>query len=180
MKLLGTFTYLLWLIALVACVAAPTRLNAAEATREQIQAAYLYHFLQFVDWPANAPAGSATYSVCVLGDERLARVLEASVEGKSIAGRPVTAHQLTDVREARTCHLLFLTGRRQTVESELKDLKTGPILTASDVPGLQKDGTVVTFLFNGNHMQFDINVENAKRRGISISSRLLQLARRPK
>jgi YfiR/HmsC-like len=157
--------------------AAATLSYGAEATREQIQAAYLYRFLDFVEWPSTAPVESAAFCICVLGDERLTRALESSVDGKSILGRRVVARQLTDVREAKPCHLLFLTGRRQTVAAQVLVLQKEPVLTVSDVPGFQNDGGMVTFYFKGDRMQFDNNVENAKRQGILISSRLIQLSR---
>ena len=152
----------------------------AEATREQIQAAYLYRFLDFVEWPSTAPAGVATFCLCVIGDDRLAKTLESSVSGKSISGRPIVVRQLTDVRQARQCHLLFLTGRRQTVAAQVSELQSEPVLTASDVPGFQNEGGMVAFYFKGDRMQFEINVENAKKQGISISSRLVQLSRNSK
>jgi hypothetical protein len=160
--------------------AAATWAYGAEAAREQIQAAYLYRFLNFVDWPPAAPAGSATFCICVLGDERLTRALESLVDGKPISGRQVIVRQLTDVHQAKPCHLLFLTGHRQTVATQVSELQQEPILTASDVPGFQNDGGMVAFYFKGDRMLFDINVENAKRQGISISSRLIQLSRSSK
>lgn len=170
-----------WLLLLTGhfLFVAPIVSNAAEATREQIQAAYLYRFLEFVEWPAGSAAGSNTYSLCVVGDERLAHALEISVEGKSIEGRSITVHQLTRLHQARACHVVFLTGRRQTVLAQLAELQSEPILTASDVPGLEGGGNIVTFYFKDNRMQFEISAENAKRRGITISSHLLQLSRPP-
>jgi hypothetical protein len=102
------------------------------------------------------------------------------VDGKPISGRQVIVRQLTDVHQAKPCHLLFLTGHRQTVATQVSELQQEPILTASDVSGFQNDGGMVAFYFKGDRMLFDINVENAKRQGISISSRLIQLSRSSK
>lgn len=150
---------------------------AAEATREKIQAAYLYRFMEFIEFPADAPAGSAKFCLCVMGDERLSESLATSVEGKSIAGRPVEVRSPASTKDARTCHLLFLTGRKPAIARQLQELKEEPILTVSDIPEAQEEGGVVTFNLKGNQMHFDINVENAKKRRLLISSRLLQLSR---
>lgn len=152
--------------------------SGAEATREQIQAAYLYRFLDFVEWPPTAQAGVGTFCLCVMGDDRLARTLENSVSGKSISGRPILVRELSDVRQAKQCHLLFLTGRRQTVASQISELQSEPVLTVSDVPGFQNDGGMVAFYFKDDRLQFEINVENAKKQGILVSSRLVQLSRK--
>ena len=180
MRLLGALRVQLALSLGLSVFLSAASAYAAEATREQIQAAYLYRFLDFVDWPPTAPAGVGTFCLCVLGDDRLARTLESSVSGKSISGRPIVVRQLTDVHQARQCHLLFLTGRRQTVAARVLELQSEPILTASDVPGFQNDGGMVAFYFRDDRMQFEINVENAKKQGILISSRLVQLSRNSK
>lgn len=151
--------------------------SAAEATREKIQAAYLYRFMEFVEFPGDTAAGSAKFCLCVMGDERLGEALASSVEGKSIAGRAVEVRSPSSAKEARACHLLFLTGRKPAVARQLQDLGPEPVLTVSDIPEAQQDGGVVTFSLKNNQMHFDINVENARKRRLLISSRLIQLSR---
>lgn len=151
--------------------------NGAEMTREKIEAAYLYQFLNFIEFPANAPAGSSTYLLCVMGDSKLSETLSQMVQGKTISGRPASVRTLVSSDDAKTCHLLFITGRKGTVSEQLAKLRLEPILVVSDVPGCQDEGNVLTLKMKGDQMQFDVDVDNAKKRRLLISSRLIQLSR---
>jgi hypothetical protein len=146
-------------------------------TREKIEAAYLYRFLDFVEFPPNAPAGSTSYSLCVMGDARLSETLAHVVEGKSLLRRPIVVRSLGSSDDAKACHLLFVTGRKSAVIEQLAKLQLEPILIVSDLPDAQDAGNVVTLSMKGDQMHFDINVDNAKKRKLLISSRLIQLSR---
>jgi YfiR/HmsC-like len=133
--------------------------------------------LEFVEFPPNSPAGSATFCLCVRSDEKLSQMLARSVERKSISGRPVVARSSASLQAARACHLLFLTDCKSAVAAQLSGRQFEPILTVSDIPGAQSEGGVVSFNFKGSQMRFEINVENAKKRRLLINSRLIQLSR---
>jgi hypothetical protein len=148
----------------------------AEATSEQMQAAYLCRFLDFVEWPPTVFDSSRTLTLCVIGNQTLTRVLEGLAPGVSVSGRSIVIRQVADPKQAKACQVLFLTGRRQTVAKQLADLQLAPILTVSDIPTFGNDGGIITFYLKNGHLLFDINVENAKSRKLSISSQLLQLS----
>ena len=115
-------------------------------------------------------------TLCVIGNQTLTRVLEGLAPGVSVSGRSIVIRQVADPKQAKACQVLFLTGRRQTVAKQLADLQLAPILTVSDIPTFGNDGGIITFYLKNGHLLFDINVENAKRRKLSISSQLLQLS----
>ncbi len=151
--------------------------NPVEATRENVEAAYLFRFLNFVDFPSTSPAGASTFCLCILGDDRLSRALETSVSGKSIGNRPVSVRVLAGTHEAKSCHLLFVSGRKQIVVGELAETAMQPILTVTDLPDFRQQGEVIHLSFRDDRLRFEIDTEDAKRRGLAISSRLIQLSR---
>ena len=108
--------------------------TAAEATRENVEAAYLFRFLNFVDFPTDTPAGSSAFCLCTLGGKQL-------------------------------------------VMGQLAETAAQPILTITDLPDLRQHGEVIHLSFRDDRLRFEIDVEDAKRRGLSISSRLIQLSR---
>jgi hypothetical protein len=51
------------------------------------------------------------------------------------------------------------------------------VLTVSDAPRFAARGGMIEFVREGEHVRFTVNVDAAKRAGLSISSRLLRVAR---
>jgi uncharacterized protein DUF4154 len=66
----------------------------------RLEAAFLYNFARFVEWPGDpgAPA-SAPVTFCVLGSAEFQDALEQSLAGKTINGHPVLARRI-DVADA--------------------------------------------------------------------------------
>jgi hypothetical protein len=52
-----------------------------------------------------------------------------------------------------------------------------PILTIGDAPGFAKRGGIINFTLEENRVRFEVNVEAAKNAVLTISSRLLALAK---
>jgi hypothetical protein len=165
-----------WLIATVVVLLC-TGSVAGQASREEVQAAYLYRFLEFIDFPPGARAGSGAFCLCVAGDDKLASILTNLIRGRSIGGRGVTVMSSPESGDAKSCHLLFATGRKSTVNSELMPLQSYPVLTVTDLSDLPPGEAVITLRMKNERLQFTIDVDDAKRRGLSISSRLIQVSR---
>ena len=52
-----------------------------------------------------------------------------------------------------------------------------PILTVGETPGFAEHGGVIRFVLEDNRVRFEVNVEAAHQADLTISSRLLTLAR---
>jgi hypothetical protein len=51
------------------------------------------------------------------------------------------------------------------------------VLTVGDAPDFLARGGVVEFVREGNRVRFDVNIGEAQRAGLVVSSRLLRVAR---
>jgi hypothetical protein len=61
--------------------------------------------------------------------------------------------------------------------SMLAAIRDLPVLTVGEAEGFLSGGGAIEFVREGNRVRFDINVETARRAGLNISARLLQVAR---
>jgi hypothetical protein len=52
-----------------------------------------------------------------------------------------------------------------------------PILVVGESPGFAAEGGMINFVLEGTKLRFEVNPSAATRAGLSISSRLLKLAR---
>ena len=63
----------------------------------QVKAAFLFHFAQFVDWPANVlNTGDSSLKLCIFDDEPRRQELQSTIEGKSIGSRVIHVRQRND------------------------------------------------------------------------------------
>jgi hypothetical protein len=149
--------------------------NTSEAS---LKAAFLYNFVKFVEWPADAVPHDRSLMLCVLGDDAVGTALEQIVKD-----RQVDAHSLAVVRvnvdgALGACHLLYVTGvdRRRSVQL-LDQVKGAPAFTVSDLEGFAALGGVGQLFVEGGKMRFALNPASAQRAGLHLSSKLLALAK---
>jgi hypothetical protein len=142
-----------------------------------IKAAFLYKFGSFVEWPPEAfPTASSPVNVCVVGRDPFGPVLDRTVRGQTVGARPVTVRRLSAVTPASGCHIAYLGGSpEQSVSEAARTLSGAPVLTVTD--GLETDApAAVRFTVLANRVRFKIDLRTAARNGVSISSKLLNLA----
>ncbi len=152
---------------------------AAETSREYlIKAAFLYNFAKFTEWPAGSfPDSAAPLDVCVLGEDPFGGAIE-SIAGKTIRGRRVAVHGVASIEAAAACHLLFISDSEATrLAGILESLRGRPVLTIAEMPGFARSGGIINLTTNpDDRIRFEINVGIAKRVGLRLSSKLLNLA----
>jgi len=155
------------------------RLAATPPTEHEVKAAYLYTFLTFVEWPKQGNA-SATgpFCIAILGADPFGPVLDNTVAAKEVLGRRVTVRRVAEPKAAAGCHVVFV-GRQQNVSTAgtLRLLEGTGALTVSDEPGFARRGGMVNFVLDEDSVGFEINPSAAAREGLTLSPRLLQLAR---
>jgi hypothetical protein len=146
------------------------------ANEFEAKAAYLFNFAKFVTWPASAFAsGSSPFLIGVAGTDPFGKSLESLVGGKDISGHPIQIKRGT-VSDLTKCHLVFLAV---DAAGSVITLSGMPILTVSDAPQFESKG-MIRFVVEGGNIRFIINNTAAKKANLSISSKLLQLAKQVK
>lgn len=144
----------------------------------EIKAAYLFNFLNYIDWPAESlpPAGGAL-TIGILGESPFGTAL-GPLNGKSIKGRTLTVKQLTSAKDAAQCQIVFICpSEKARLPEVLGQLKDSRILTVSEISGFAEQGGIINFFSERNKVRFQINLEAARRIQLNISSELLKLAK---
>jgi hypothetical protein len=142
----------------------------------QVKAAFLFNFLKFVEWPASSPGGSndSPWRICVLGHDPFGDVLDQTVSGKIVNGRPVEVRRYSRPGDMKDCHILFI-GR---ADYERLGTPAQPgLLTVGEAPGFLKSGGIVNFYLEDNRVHFEIRPAVARSAGLRVSSQLLKLGR---
>jgi hypothetical protein len=144
----------------------------------EVKAAYLLNFARFVEWrPETLPAGAPLH-VAIVGKHAFGRALEDVLRGKSANGHPILLRQLQWQDPLAGQHIIFISASEESHLPEiLERLGNQNVLTVSDIDRFSLRGGIVEFRMVGNRVRFDINRGPANRAQITISSKLLSVAR---
>jgi len=170
---------LLWLLLWVFWFCDPGLALAQPPVNEyQVKAAFLFHFVQLVDWPPGAVKDAKALVLCTYGDDPFAGELDSMVSGKSVGSRSIRVRHVRHAQDVHDCQMLFV-GKKESkhVLSLLTDLGDDPIATVGETDNFIQAGGMIGFCLDDNKIRFDINLQSAGRAKLKISSRLLLLAK---
>ncbi|HEY7978028.1 MAG TPA: YfiR family protein [Rhizomicrobium sp.] len=166
-----------WIAATAFAVTAAAPSFAGENSVEYaVKGAYLYKMLPFVDWPASVfPTPNGPIAICILGRDPFGAALDKAVADQRIGEHPVSVRRNAAPGDA-SCQVAFVDAADPQAESDMLRAFDGkPVLTVTD-SGAPAPG-IVAFVVEQNHVRFDIDDAAAAKGGLSISSKLLDLAR---
>jgi len=144
-----------------------------------VKAAFLLNFARFVEWPASAHSSETSpIHVGVLGEDPFGETLERTFAGRTAQGRSLAVLRSGDPKDLASCHIVFIrTTRKDKPAALLEPFRERPVLTVGEAEGFARAGGILNFYLEERKVRFEINPEAAKRAGLKISSKLLQLAR---
>lgn len=176
---------LILLMAALLCglLPGPTPCLAAPISEYQLKAAFMYNFLQFVEWPkAVFSDDQAPYRIGILGDDPFGNTFDAlkdkKVNDRSIEIVRLGRFQDVDPAQIKRCQMLFIsTSESGALSHILAVVDTSPILTVSEMPNFVESGGVIGFVMEERKVRFIINLTAAEKVGLKIRSKLLKLAK---
>lgn len=147
----------------------------------QMKAAFLYNFAKYVDWPAEALPEHAPLVIGVFGDDPFGGALDDIVRNKVISGHPLVARHLTLLREVTSCQVLFISSSEKKHWPEISNALAGSsVLTVSEKwDQFTQAGGMIYFFMEERRVCFDINDTAARKANLNISSKLIQLRKKP-
>lgn len=170
-------------ITILVCIFALTYADLyASATEYQVKAAYLTHFLKFIQWPEQ-PTSSKVAAICILGEDPFGSDLNELIKGERINGRPVEVRRISRLEDTRACLILYVSpSERERIPSLIRTLRERPApgkstLLVGDTPDFAEIGGTIQFFTENGKIRFVINMDAAEAAGLKISSRMLALAK---
>jgi len=196
MKIIDYKLIVLALVLFMAPFVSKVRADSTTSREYQVKAAFLYNFMNFVDWPEEKSSdGNEPMIIGVIGKDPFGDAFEP-VKNKKVKGKNVVIERfkgLEELKESnkkefqqhpqietiRKCHVLFIC---RSEEKKLKEtislVKENSILTVGDMQDFLEAGGIINFVMEDQKVRFEINVTAAKRAKLKIRSQLLRLAKR--
>jgi len=162
------------LTALLACLPLQGQAQDAEYA---LKAAFVFNFAVFTQWPEPVlPAGSPL-QLCAYGGNAMLEAL-ISLNDKLVNGHKVQLRQLDASAAARSCHVLVLDARdRERWTGLRRELAGANVLTVADDRQIGASGAVIALMNDHSRIVFDADLEAARQAHLTLSSKLLRLAR---
>lgn len=187
MTVFGFFRRLSSCLPRIACAAAlslPLLLPAAGAAQQptvaDLKAAYIYNFVRYVEWPAEAEhRKGADFMLCLAGpeDEALFAALY-ELDGKSVRDHRILVRRSSADDELRDCAMMVIEkADADQTERLLQQLEGSPTLTVSSTDGFLDHGGMIRLVTEAGKVRFDINLGAARRNDLILTFQLLKLAR---
>jgi hypothetical protein len=145
-------------VALAGWLAPACAQTASAATERAVKAAYVYKFLDYVDWPAGVFATpDAPIVVGVIGSDDLAAELADTVKGRTVQERAIEVRRMRPAESLAGVHVLFIGAaeRSRTIQLARAAHARGILtITASD-DGLER-GSIINLVVVGGRVRFEV------------------------
>lgn len=151
---------------------------AAPVPEYELKAAFIYNFMLFTEWPEDTAFEDGNLQLCMQPDNPLRGAVMAALADRQVKGRRVVmrAQGLTDA--IRSCHVLVLDAAdRGRWPALRKSLAYAPVLTIVDDREHVFDGAIIALALEQGRVVFDIDTRVARKAQLTLSSKLLRLAR---
>lgn len=170
------FVLLALVAAVIATADADPALAQAGVEADEVIAAFVYRFPQFVEWPESALAGRETIDICVAEPNPFGGSLEELTQGEVLNGRPLVVRGVGGTGALDGCHVLFVSSATERAESLLREVADRPVLTIGESTGFLDSGGIINLRVVDRRIRFEVSATSALRAGLQLSSQLLALA----
>lgn len=151
---------------------------AENSLKYDIQSAFIYKFIKFIEWD-NPKHGFDNGNICVsvLGKGAINKSIN-KINGKEVKGKKIDLWFIESIDELKECKILFIPPESNFNSSyKLDYLSSKGVLTIGNQKNFSEIGGIINLVTIKNKINFEINLEQARKSNIKISSKLLQLAR---
>lgn len=150
-------------------------LNTGYSQVEKFQAAYIYNFTRFIEWPAEYLSGN--FIIGILGSDPIEKELKTLASAKKILGKTIEVKSYSSVSAITKCNVLFLPGSKTSKIGEVNSkLGSGSTLLVTNGNGAIANGSGINFFLSGGKLSFEIKSSNITSKGMKVNSQLENLA----
>ena len=155
----------------------PLQAQNRPATAEQVKAAYLLKFPNFVSWPSNAfQDASSAFAFAVLDADEVFAELSKQALGREVQGRPVLVRRITRIDPNDPVHVLYIGSPVTAWRTPVAGL-THTLVVASTINALDR-GAIINFMIVDGRVRFELSLPSAQQARLRLGSQLIEVAER--
>ena len=152
----------------------PAAAQAQAADEYAAKAAFIYNIAQF----STLPNMNGVVRLCVLGRDPFGSTL-GTLEGKMLGNARLTIIYPRSGPEAlMQCHILYISASEaDDIAALAGSARVAGVLTIADMRGAARKGLMLELYVDDRRIAFEFNGAAARGAGITLSSKVLRLAR---
>lgn len=157
--------------------AAPQGTGQIQAEEEKIEAAFIWQFLQFIEFPK--VAAQDTFVIGFVGTSRVEAFFAEIVRQKHLQdGRTIELRHLNTLDEIARCNVLFVAPSENAKLTQILSKARGRgILTIGRDDEFLSRGGMMNFYIENTRIRFEYNTEEIASSKLRFSSQLLRHGR---
>lgn len=166
------------LLGLSLLLNAPPPAQALTLEEQTVLAALALNIVRFTTWPNEALQGmKETIDFCVVGDNVVQQSF-ASIDHKPAGNKTLNVINLSRLSNFEQCHVLYVSELKQNILLQVFiELKKRPLLTIGEGYDFAQLGGMVGIENVNNKMTLYVNITSVNEANLTISARLLSLAK---
>lgn len=164
-------------LALIVALCPSTAFPAgAKLTNEyDLKATFLFHFSQFVEWPAGALPANTPFTIGIIGNDPFGESLDEIVANEVVDGHKLLIRRFQSASQIDSCQILFVApSEAGRWDQLLPRLNHRSVLTVGDTRNFALHSGIIGFVISEKRLRLVINVAAANAAGLTISSKLLR------
>jgi len=160
-------------------IGTPLSAQGSVPVEYQVKAAFLLNFARFVEWPSDAfQSEKDPLVICMFKHDPFGSALDEIIHGKTINNHEVRARRINELPELKPCQLVFISeADDKRLPDVLNSLKGASVLVVGESNGFVERGGGIQFYLEDKTLRFAVNLDAIARARLSVSSKLLALAR---
>jgi hypothetical protein len=167
------------LFAIIASTGAmPAYAQQSDAALERsVKAAFLYRFTDYVTWPQSSfQRPDSPLVIGVAADLNTVAELQTIVSGRVVRGHPIVIRQVREGDQAAGLHMLFVGGTLTPRHERWIRSLDGAVLVVTESDEALSRGSIINFVVTERRVRFEVSIDAANARSLSLASGLLSVA----
>ncbi len=143
---------------------------------EKFQAAYIYNFTNYVEWPESYKSGN--FVIGILGSgEGVTNELTTIAQKKKAVNQPIEVVEVHPGSNISKCHILFIPeSQGKSAKAAIqKAAQYNTLFITMHDEGINV-GAAINFILSSGKLRFELRPDNAKSQGLKINPALQKLA----
>ncbi len=139
-----------------------------------VKAAFIYNFMAFTYWPEST---NQTIQLCIYGENYFGNEID-KLQNKSVNKKLINVIHASELDQLKQCQAIFFSKSLSPhhLSRTLEGISNQPILTLADTATAISHGVTINMNLINDKIVFEVNLAIARKSGLDISSKLLQLA----
>lgn len=140
-----------------------------------IKSFLLIKLISYIEWSPEAVADQE-FVITVVGENPFGNLLEEQAKKNRYKDKTIVFRHVKQIDEIGHTHVLFIDKALKSEWEKIKEIIKGkPVLTVSEFDGFANQGGIINFIIVDGTVNMEVNLTQAERGAIKISSLVLQL-----